>query len=29
MAPGLLDPAAFEETFVAVVREVDPGWTAF
>ena len=27
--PGLLDPAAFEETFVAVVREVDPGWTAF
>jgi SAM-dependent methyltransferase len=29
VAPGLLDPAAFEETFVAVVREVDPGWTAF
>jgi SAM-dependent methyltransferase len=29
VAPGLLDPAAFEETFVAVVREVDPGWTSF
>jgi hypothetical protein len=27
--PGLLDPAAFEETFVAVVQEIDPGWTAF
>lgn len=26
---GLLDPAAFEETFVAVVEDVDPGWTAF
>jgi SAM-dependent methyltransferase len=24
-----LDPTAFEETFVAVVRDVDPGWTAF
>jgi SAM-dependent methyltransferase len=29
IAPGLLDPAAFEEAFVAVVRDVDPGWTAF
>jgi SAM-dependent methyltransferase len=29
VAPGLLDPAAFEETFVAVVRDVDPDWTAF
>jgi SAM-dependent methyltransferase len=26
---GALDPAAFEETFVAVVQAVDPGWTAF
>jgi SAM-dependent methyltransferase len=24
-----LDPAAFEETFVAVVQDVDPGWTLF
>jgi SAM-dependent methyltransferase len=24
-----LDPAAFEETFVAVVQDVDPGWTVF
>ena len=29
VTPGLLDPAAFEETFVAVVRELDPDWTAF
>jgi SAM-dependent methyltransferase len=29
VAPGHLDPAAFEETFVAVVRDVDPGWTLF
>ena len=29
VADGRLDPAAFEETFVAVVREIDPGWTAF
>jgi len=29
VAPGLLEPAAFEETFVAVVRDVDPAWTAF
>jgi SAM-dependent methyltransferase len=29
VADGLLDPSAFEEAFVAVVREVDPDWTAF
>jgi SAM-dependent methyltransferase len=29
VAAGTLDPAAFEETFVAVVRGVDPTWTAF
>jgi len=29
VAPGHLDPAAFEETFVAVVQDVDPGWTVF
>jgi SAM-dependent methyltransferase len=29
VAAGCLDPAAFEATFVAVVRDVDPGWTAF
>lgn len=29
VADGRLDPAAFEEAFVAVVRDVDPGWTAF
>ena len=29
VAPGLMDPAAFESTFVSVVRSVDPGWTAF
>jgi SAM-dependent methyltransferase len=29
IADGGLDPAAFEETFVAVVRDVDPGWTDF
>jgi hypothetical protein len=29
VAAGQLDAAAFEETFVRIVREVDPGWTAF
>ena len=29
VVPGLLDPAAFEEAFVAVVQDVDPAWTAF
>ncbi len=29
VAPGLIDPAAFESAFVSVVRSVDPGWTAF
>jgi SAM-dependent methyltransferase len=29
VAPGLIEPAAFERTFVSVVRSVDPGWTAF
>jgi len=29
VAPGLLDPARFEEAFVGVVHDVDPGWTAF
>ena len=29
VAAGHLDPAAFEETFVRIVEEVDPGWTAF
>ena len=29
VAQGLLDPGAFEEAFVAVVRDVDPDWTAF
>ena len=29
VVPGDLDPAAFEETFVAVVRDVDPDWTIF
>jgi SAM-dependent methyltransferase len=29
VAPGHLDPAAFEDTFVAVVQDVDPGWTVF
>jgi SAM-dependent methyltransferase len=29
VATGRLDPAAFEETFMAVVRDVDPDWTAF
>ena len=29
VATGLVDPAAFEATFVSVVRSVDPGWTAF
>ena len=27
--PGLLDPAGFEDAFVGVVQDVDPGWTAF
>jgi SAM-dependent methyltransferase len=29
VADGRLDAAAFEATFVRVVEEVDPGWTAF
>lgn len=29
IAPGLIDPGAFEETFVSVVASVDPRWTAF
>jgi SAM-dependent methyltransferase len=29
VATGELDPAAFEETFVDVVQDVDPTWTAF
>jgi len=29
VVPGLLDPAGFEDAFVGVVCEVDPGWTAF
>jgi SAM-dependent methyltransferase len=29
VADGLLDPDAFEETFVRIVEEIDPGWTAF
>lgn len=29
VVPGLLDPAGFEEAFVAVVQDVDPAWTAF
>lgn len=29
VAPGLLAPAGFEDAFVGVVRDVDPGWTAF
>lgn len=29
VAAGELDAARFEEAFVAVVRDVDPGWTAF
>ena len=29
VAPGLLDPAGFEDAFVGVVQDVDPGWTAF
>ena len=29
VVPGLLDPAGFEDAFVGVVRDVDPGWTAF
>jgi SAM-dependent methyltransferase len=29
VAPGLLDPADFEDAFVGVVQDLDPGWTAF
>src|SRR4029079_9581016 len=29
VAPGLLDAAGFEDAFVGVVRDVDPGWTTF
>ena len=29
VVPGLLDPAGFEDAFVGVVQDVDPGWTAF
>ena len=29
VVPGLLDPATFEEVFVAVVQDLDPAWTAF
>lgn len=29
VATGRLDPAAFERTFVSIVRSVDPDWTAF
>jgi SAM-dependent methyltransferase len=29
VAPGLIEPSAFERTFVSVVASVDPGWTAF
>lgn len=29
VAPGLIEPDAFERTFVSVVASVDPGWTAF
>jgi SAM-dependent methyltransferase len=29
VADGTLDPAAFEETFVRIVEEIDPTWTAF
>ncbi len=29
IAPGLVEPGAFERTFVSVVASVDPGWTAF
>lgn len=29
VTPGLIEPGAFEQTFVSVVASVDPGWTAF
>jgi len=29
VAPGLIEPSAFERTFVSVVASVDPGWVAF
>ncbi|MDT7613013.1 MAG: hypothetical protein QOF00_460 [Pseudonocardiales bacterium] len=29
VAPGLIEPGAFERTFVSVIASVDPGWTAF
>jgi SAM-dependent methyltransferase len=29
VAPGLIEPGAFERTFVSVVASVDPDWTAF
>jgi SAM-dependent methyltransferase len=29
VAPGLLDPAGFEDAFVGVVHDVDPCWTTF
>ena len=29
VAPGLLDPAGFEDAFVGIVQDLDPGWTAF
>lgn len=29
VAPGLIDPSAFERTFVSVVASLDPGWTTF
>lgn len=29
VAPGLIEPDAFEPTFAAVVASVDPGWTHF
>ena len=29
VAPGLLDPAGFEDAFVGVVQDLDPGWTTF
>ncbi len=29
VTPGLVEPSAFERTFVSVVASVDPDWTAF
>jgi len=29
VTPGLIEPGAFERTFVSVIASVDPGWTAF